>query len=279
MLNYLIRKTRLYQYSIIVFLFFLPFVIYSAWIHKINTTAILFFLQFASIFFLMTRAVSKAGQTLKQEWMSLLDDDVDPQALLDRYQSNPKLSKLADVQGNSALCYYLIGDVSRAIMMQQELISKETNIQNLIVYWLNMCSYYEANQEMDMSRNALEEAKRLINRQKQVNHSRGFLKTIEGVVKGKEMLILYKDHVISYEEYETYLKERLMKEKLVKRARVQIRYTLACLYLEHHELDKAKEEITYVDALGRKTYFYHDIHLRLKKLEAMLNVEESAGDL
>lgn len=279
MLNYLIRKTRLYKFSIITFLLFLPFMVYDAWMRRINVTAMLFLLQFASVFFLMTRAISSAGQTLKQEWMSLLDDDVDPQALLDRYQSNPKLSILVDVQGNSALCYFLIGDISRAILLEQQLISKETNSLNLIVYRLNMCTYYEANQEMEMSRNAFEEANKLIQRQKQADHSKGFLKTIEGAVKGKEMMFLYQDHVITYEEYEAYLKERLMKEELNKRARVQVRYTLACLYLEHHELDKAKEEIVYVDALGRKTYFYHDIHQRLKKLEAMMNVDESMGDL
>lgn len=278
MINYLIRKTRLYKFSIIAFLLFLPLIGYSAWMHKTNMVAMLFFLQFASVFFLMTRAVSQAGQTMKQEWMGLLDDEVDPQALLDQYQSNPKLARFTDVQANSAICYFLTGDVSRAILLQQELISKETNVINRIVYWMNLSSFYEANMELDMSRNAFEEAKKLIHRQKQADHSKGFLKTIAPTVKAKEMMFLYQDKAITYEEYETYLKERLMKETLSKRARVQIRYTLACCYLDHGEMQKAKEEIQFIDMLGRKTYFYHDIHNRWKKMELRMNFEESTGE-
>lgn len=278
MMNYLIRRTRLYKFSIIAFLLFLLMIIYSAWMHRINMIAMLFFLQFALVFFLMTRAISQAGQTMKQEWMSLLDDQVDPQGLLDQYQSNPKLSRLADVQANSAICYFLTGDVSRAILIQQELLSKETNIINRIVYWINMSSFYEANMELDMSKNAFEEAKKLIHRQKQADHSKGFLKTIAPTVKAKEMMFLYQDKAITYEEYETYLKERLMKETLSKRARVQIRYMLACCYLDHGELHKAEEEIKYIDSFGRKTYFYQDIHNRWKKMELRMSFEESTGE-
>lgn len=274
MIDYLMRRTNYYRIAILFFLLSLILLVYLAYQKAYLLMLIYFGIQVLVLIILLMRMLAVAKRQLDTEWIDLVNEQLDPQALLDRYESHPKVLSFADVIANRALCFYLLGDYAKAIFITQEMITKEKSLSVLLISWLNISNYYDANQEFDMGKQALEEAKKHWGTFQSKKGLRTNKVHYQNVIHAKETFYAYLDHHISYEEYLQTINQRLTQEVLTRRTRMQLRYTLACIYLQHGDLKHAEYEMEYLNEFARKTYFYNDVQTRWKKLK----ISESAGE-
>lgn len=276
MIPYLIRRTKEYRYGIIFFLLTFLILAYFAYQREFEFLVLYFALQLLFLIILVARASTSALATIDKEYLVLLNDSLDPQALLDKYQEDQKFQNMSDVMLNKAFCYYLLGDFSNAIQLTLEVVSKEKNTNNLIIAWLNLSAFYEANQEFDRSINAYQKACQLRDHIKEKGKAANLQKRFSSGIERRAKAIAYLQHTITHEDYVESIRECLVKEELVKRVRMQLRYILAQLYLEHGEIEKAKVEARYLEELAQKTYYNAEIKQRIQKITQS---QESTGDL
>lgn len=267
MIEYYIRKHALYKVAIAVLIvsaFMLGYAIY------INVSAVtlclLFVLQMAVVIFILMKAIKEVVHHYHQEWDTLLDDEVDPKQLIEKYQNNEKLQTFTEARANCAVYYHLLGDQTSAIMMIQEILSTENKPVQRTLYHINLAAFYEAADDIEMSKKELALAReelQKIERHKLYAHQVFMMKNR---LKVLEMYYAYKDHMIPDKEYEVYLKKMLKQEKN-NRGKLQQHYRLAILYMDEEELGFARDEVNQVIALGRKTYMAEKIQLKLRVLE------------
>lgn len=272
MRDHLLRKTWQYKISILVFVLLMPFILLGSWAHMTFVVVVLFTIQLTVVLMLMSKAVYHTQNKWQKEWLAILEEQVDPKTMLDQLHSNSKLSRYKDAQALTAICWYLLQDTSRAIELMRRLIEQEKKDDLLIIYLLNLCVFYHSNRELENSKEALEKAKILLDRQKGASLMR-LHKTVVAC-KILEMMFAYECDNCSFYEYKNYIIACLNQEQLTRRKRLQLHHTLACLYMDQGNRDKAVEEVRYVEVLGSKTFLYQDIHNKLQAYDRKHKKEE-----
>lgn len=265
MIEHFIREHTLYKAAVFVFFVSacaLAYAVYAGM--NVWAFSLLFLLQIAVIIFLIMKATKQVQTEYQKEWGYILDHDVDPQRLLDKYLNDEKLQTYPEARANCAVYYYLLGDQTSAIMLTQDILGKEKRPMNQAMLYMNLAVFYEANQEYDMSKEAIKKCKEII----QTLESKHLLTHQVYQLKRKlnmlEMFYAYQDRALSEDEYEEFLKQKLQEEKN-NRGKLQQHYRLALLYMDEGKLEFARDQVNQVMALGKKTYMAEETQLKLRK--------------
>lgn len=267
MIEYFIRHHILYKVAIAVLIISAAMLGYAIYMNvSFLTLCLLFVLQMAVVIFILMKAIKEVVTHYHQEWDTILDDEVDPKQLIEKYQNNEKLHTFTEARANCAVYYHLLGDQTSAIMMIQDILATEKKPEQRALFHINLAAFYEADDDIDMSKKELELAKEELEKLKNKKIYAYRVHQMKNRLKTLEMYYDYKDHKIPDKEYEVYLKKMLKQEKN-NRGKLQQHYRLAILYMDEEELGFARDEVNQVIALGRKTYMAEKIQLKLRVLE------------
>ena len=279
MIEYYIRKHTLYKVAIAVLIVSACALVYAIYMNvNALTLCLLFVLQIAVVSSILMKAIKEVIHHYHEEWdtiasypeyagwKAILDDDVDPKKLIEKYQKDEKLQTFTEARANCAVYYYLAGDQTSAKMMIQDILATEKKLAQQAMFHINLAAFYEAEDDIDMSKQELASAKEELQKLEKKKIYAGSVFKMKNRLKMLEMYYAYKDHAISDKEYEVYLKKMLKQEK-TNRGKLQQHYRLAILYMDQEQLGFARDEVNQVIDLGRKTYMAEKIQLKLRALE------------
>ena len=267
MIEYYIRKHTLYKVAIAVLIVSACALVYAIYMNvNALTLCLLFVLQIAVVSSILMKAIKEVIHHYHEEWDTILDDDVDPKKLIEKYQKDEKLQTFTEARANCAVYYHLAGDQTSAKMMIQDILATEKKLAQQGMFHINLAAFYEAEDDIDMSKQELASAKEELQKLEKKKIYAGSVFKMKNRLKMLEMYYAYKDHAISDKEYEVYLKKMLKQEK-TNRGKLQQHYRLAILYMDQEQLGFARDEVNQVIDLGRKTYMAEKIQLKLRALE------------